>query len=161
MEELAVMRRVPMILQSEAPECGIACVAMIASYHGFRTDLAAMRLRLAPSMKGVTLKHISAIAETMGMAARGVKVPLESLSQLKLPAILHWDMNHFVVLTQVNGDTITVQRSGARPARAAARRSLGSLHRRRDGDDAERPGSRGATSARRSARGSWCAPPPG
>ena len=49
-----VMRRVPMILQSEAPECGIACVAMIASYHGFRTDLGGMRMRLAPSMKGVT-----------------------------------------------------------------------------------------------------------
>ncbi len=101
-------RRVPMILQSEAPECGIACVAMIASYHGFRTDLGGMRMRLAPSMKGVTLKHISSIAEVMGMAARGVKVALESLSQLKLPAILHWDMNHFVVLTHVNGDSITV-----------------------------------------------------
>jgi len=97
-----------MILQSEAPECGIACVAMVASYHGFRTDLAGMRLRLAPSMKGVTLKHISAIAETMGMAPRGVKVALESLAQLKLPAILHWDMNHFVVLTKVAGDRITV-----------------------------------------------------
>ena len=35
------MRRVPMILQSEAPECGIACVAMVASFHGFRTDLGA------------------------------------------------------------------------------------------------------------------------
>jgi ATP-binding cassette subfamily B protein RaxB len=101
-------RRVPMILQSEAPECGIACVAMIASHHGFRTDLAAMRMRLAPSMKGVTLKHISMIAETMGLAARGVKVALESLSQVKLPAILHWDMNHFVVLTEVAGERITV-----------------------------------------------------
>ena len=101
-------RRVPMILQSEAPECGIACVAMVASCHGFRTDLSAMRMRLAPSMKGVTLKHIATIAETMGLAARGVKVALESLSQLKLPAILHWDMNHFVVLTKVAGDRITV-----------------------------------------------------
>jgi len=100
--------RVPMILQSEAPECGIACVAMVASYHGFRTDLGAMRLRLAPSMKGVTLKHISTIAETMALTARGVKVALESLGQLKLPAILHWDMNHFVVLTRVAGDRITV-----------------------------------------------------
>ncbi|HSQ10666.1 MAG TPA: peptidase domain-containing ABC transporter, partial [Burkholderiaceae bacterium] len=101
-------KRVPMTLQSEAPECGIACVAMIASYYGFRTDLSAMRLRLAPSMKGVTLKHISAIADTMKLAARGVKVPLEGLSQLKLPAILHWDMNHFVVLTKTSGDRITV-----------------------------------------------------
>jgi len=101
-------RRVPMILQSEAPECGIAVVAMIASYHGFRTDLSAMRLRLAPSMKGVTLKHIHAIAETMNLSARGVKVQLNGLAQLKLPAILHWDMNHFVVLTKVAGDRITV-----------------------------------------------------
>ncbi len=101
-------RRVPMILQSEAPECGIACVAMIASFHGFRTDLGAMRLRLAPSMKGVTLKHISMIAETMRLVSRGVKVPLESLAQVKLPAILHWDMNHFVVLTAASRERITV-----------------------------------------------------
>jgi ATP-binding cassette subfamily B protein RaxB len=67
-----------------------------------------MRMRLAPSMKGVTLKHISAIADTMKLAARGVKVPLEALAQLKLPAILHWDMNHFVVLTKAAGDRITV-----------------------------------------------------
>lgn len=101
-------REVPLILQSEAPECGIACVAMVASYHGFRTDLSAMRLRLAPSMKGVTLKHIAAIAETMKLAARGVQAPLTALGQLRLPAILHWDMNHFVVLTKVAGNRITV-----------------------------------------------------
>ncbi|HEU0200473.1 MAG TPA: cysteine peptidase family C39 domain-containing protein, partial [Burkholderiaceae bacterium] len=64
-------RRVPLILQSEAPECGIACVAMIASYHGFRTDLSALRLRLSPSMRGTTLKHLAAVAETMQMSARG------------------------------------------------------------------------------------------
>ncbi|HEX6632950.1 MAG TPA: peptidase domain-containing ABC transporter [Usitatibacter sp.] len=101
-------RRVPVILQSEAPECGIACLAMVASYHGHRTDLSAMRLRLSPSLKGITLKHIAQIAETMGMTARGVQVPLESLGKLRLPAVLHWDMNHFVVLTRVAGRRITV-----------------------------------------------------
>ena len=101
-------RHVPLILQTEAPECGIACVAMIASFHGLRTDLAGMRMRLAPSMKGVTLKHIAAIAETMQMAARGVQAPLAALGQVRLPAILHWDMNHFVVLTKVKGQKITV-----------------------------------------------------
>ena len=100
--------RVPVILQSEAPECGIACVAMVASFHGHRTDLSAMRLRLSPSLKGITLKHIAQIAETMGMTARGVQVPLASLGKLGLPAILHWDMNHFVVLTEVAGRKITV-----------------------------------------------------
>ncbi len=101
-------RRVPVILQSEAPECGIACVAMVASFHGHRTDLSAMRLRLSPSLKGITLKHIAQIAETMSMTARGVQVPLQSLGKLRLPAILHWDMNHFVVLTKVAGRRITV-----------------------------------------------------
>jgi ATP-binding cassette subfamily B protein RaxB len=101
-------RRVPIILQSEAPECGIACMAMIAGYHGLRTDLSAMRLRLAPSMRGVTLKHIALIAESMKLTARGVQAPMAALAQLRLPAILHWDMNHFVVLTQVSGKQITV-----------------------------------------------------
>src|SRR5207247_2568583 len=100
---MAWRKSVPVILQSEAPECGIACMAMIASYHGFRTDLSAMRVRLAPSLKGVTLKHLTHIAETMRMSSRGVQVPLQSLQQLQLPAVLHWDMNHFVVLTRVNG----------------------------------------------------------
>ncbi len=101
-------RSVPLILQSEAPECGIACVAMIAAYHGHRSDLAAMRMRLAPSMKGVTLQHIAAIAQTMKLSPRGVQAPLDALGKLRLPAILHWDMNHFVVLTKADGRRITV-----------------------------------------------------
>jgi len=81
---------------------------MIASYHGHRTDLAAMRMRLAPSMKGVTLQHIAAIAQSMKLSPRGVQAPLEALDKLRLPAILHWDMNHFVVLTGADGRRITV-----------------------------------------------------
>jgi ATP-binding cassette, subfamily B, bacterial CvaB/MchF/RaxB len=100
--------RVPVILQSEAPECGIACLAMVASYHGYLTDLSAMRVRLSPSLKGVTLKNISQIAEGMGLSARGVQVPLDGLGKLSLPAVLHWDMNHFVVLAEVSGRKITV-----------------------------------------------------
>ena len=105
-------RRVPVILQSEAPECGIACLAMVASYHGHLTDLSAMRLRLSPSLKGITLKHVSQVAESMGLAARGVQVPLESLSKLQLPAVLHWDMNHFVVLTGISGKKLVVHDPG-------------------------------------------------
>lgn len=105
-------RRVPMILQSEAPECGIACVAMIASYHGHETDLIAMRTRLSPSLKGITLKQVSQVAETMGLASRGVKAEMTALGKLQLPAILHWDMNHFVVLTEVTAKSITVNDPG-------------------------------------------------
>lgn len=100
--------RVPVILQSEAPECGIACLAMVASYHGYLTDLSAMRVRLSPSLKGVTLKNIAGIAEGMGLSSRGVQAPLEALTQLRLPAVLHWDMNHFVVLVSAKGRRIVV-----------------------------------------------------
>ena len=101
-------RRVPVILQSEAPECGIACLAMVASFHGHLTDLSVMRMRLSPSLKGVTLKHLSQAAESMGLVARGVQAPLEALGKLTLPAVLHWDMNHFVVLTKISGKYLTV-----------------------------------------------------
>lgn len=112
--------RTPVILQSEAPECGIACVAMIASHHGHRTDLSAMRLRLSPSMKGVSFKHLAGISESLGLASRGVKVPLENLASLRLPAILHWDMNHFVVLTRADARSITIHD----PARGKVKLSL-------------------------------------
>jgi ATP-binding cassette, subfamily B, bacterial CvaB/MchF/RaxB len=101
-------RRVPVILQSEAPECGIACLAMVSSFHGHLTDLSAMRMRLSPSLKGVTLKHLSQAAESMGLVARGVQAPLEALGKLTLPAVLHWDMNHFVVLTKISGKNLIV-----------------------------------------------------
>ena len=71
-----------------------------------------MRQRMSVSMKGTTLKTIAQIGETMKMSARGVKVSIDALNKIKLPAILHWDMNHFVVLTKVSGrgerQTITV-----------------------------------------------------
>jgi len=101
-------RRVPVILQSEAPECGIACLAMVASHHGYLTDLSAMRVRLSPSLKGVTLKNLAQIAEGMGLTTRGVQAPLDALGKLQLPAVLHWDMNHFVVLVAVKGRRLTL-----------------------------------------------------
>ena len=107
-----------------------------------------MRVRLSPSLKGVTLKHIAQIAEAMGMTARGVQVPLESLGKLRLPAILHWDMNHFVVLDGGRGPQDHGARPGARQARADARRGLAALHRRGDGVHAHRRASRRRTSAR-------------
>jgi len=105
-------RRVPVILQSEAPECGIACLAMVASYHGYLTDLSAMRVRLSPSLKGITLKNVAQIAEGMGLTSRGVQAPLEALGKLQLPAVLHWDMNHFVVLVAMKGRKLVIHDPG-------------------------------------------------
>ncbi len=95
-------RRVPTILQTEATECGLACLAMVAGHWGHRIDLASMRRRFSVSLKGATLKSLIAMAQAMSLQARPLKLDLDNLSKLKLPCILHWNMNHFVVLTAVD-----------------------------------------------------------
>ena len=94
-------RRVPVILQTEAAECGLACLAMVASAHGLRTDLATLRQRFSLSLKGVTLADLVRMADQLQLSARGLRAELDELPQLQTPCILHWDMNHFVVLVEV------------------------------------------------------------
>jgi ATP-binding cassette subfamily B protein RaxB len=95
-------RTLPVIRQSEAAECGLACLAMIASFHGHRIDLNTLRRQHLFSSKGVTLKSLIGFARQLDLASRAVRLELEDLRQLKLPAILHWDLSHFVVLKSVN-----------------------------------------------------------
>jgi ATP-binding cassette subfamily B protein RaxB len=96
-------RATPLIFQSEATECGLACLAMIAGHHGDEVDLATLRRDHPVSLKGATIAHLLQMASRMGMAARPVKVELEDLHKLALPAVLHWDFNHFVVLVRMRG----------------------------------------------------------
>ncbi|MBZ5522888.1 MAG: peptidase domain-containing ABC transporter [Acidobacteriia bacterium] len=93
-----LQRRLPAIFQAEAAECGLACLAMVAAYHGDRTGLPAMRKRFSISLRGTTLAHILRFADQLGMTGRALRIELEDLPYLKTPCILHWDMNHFVVL---------------------------------------------------------------
>ena len=105
-------RTTPVILQTEAAECGLACLAMVASYHGYRSDLATLRRQHAISLKGATLNQLIQIAARLELGSRPLKVELEQLDKLQLPAILHWDFNHFVVLTQVKGNELTLHDPG-------------------------------------------------
>lgn len=91
----------PVILQSERAECALACLAMIASYHGRRTDLNAMRQHYPISSRGASLRDLQGIARRLSMQTRALRLEPSDLSTLQLPAILHWDMNHFVVLKSV------------------------------------------------------------
>ncbi|HEK1011075.1 TPA: peptidase domain-containing ABC transporter [Pseudomonas putida] len=94
-------RKLPVMLQVEAAECGQACLAMIAAYHGQVHDMHSLRHKLSPSMKGATLKQLMAMAGQLGLATRPLRLELEALAQLRLPCILHWEFNHFVVLKEV------------------------------------------------------------
>ncbi len=100
--------RLPVIQQTEAAECGLACLAMISSFHGRRIDLNTLRRRHPVSLKGVTLRGIIHVASQMELACRPLRFELDHLRQLHLPAIVHWDMNHFVVLKSVTRRGIVV-----------------------------------------------------
>src|SRR3954451_1283863 len=105
---LAGGRRLPLVRQTEAAECGLACLAMVASYHGHRIDLNTLRRRHPVSLKGATLRGLIQVANQLGLACRPLRFELDHLQQLRLPAILHWDLNHFVVLKAVTGRGIVV-----------------------------------------------------
>lgn len=100
---LHLARRLPLILQTEATECGLACLAMIAGYHGHYATLMELRRQFSVSLKGVTLKQLIQTADQLKLGTRAVRLELEDLSKLKLPCVLHWNLNHFVVLKSVDG----------------------------------------------------------
>ena len=101
-------RRLPVILQTESAECGLACLAMMASYHGHEIDLSTLRQRFSISLKGATLKDLIALSHALGLHPRPLKLDLDHLRDLKLPCILHWDMTHFVVLRSVVAKHATI-----------------------------------------------------
>jgi ATP-binding cassette subfamily B protein RaxB len=116
-------RGIDVQLQTEATECGLACVSMIASFHGFDTDLPALRRRFSPSLKGLTLVDLIRIGATLDLAGRAVRLEPEELHLLRLPCILHWDFKHFVVLERVRRDHVLL----VDPALGAQRMSLKEL----------------------------------
>ena len=106
--QLGRRRKVPLILQTEAAECGLACLAMCGSKYGFETDLRALRARFSLSLKGMNLKGLIEAANRLGLVGRALRLELEELAQLSTPCILHWDLRHFVVLTGVRGNRVTI-----------------------------------------------------
>ena len=102
------MTRPTPILQSEVAECGLACLAMIATAHGQATTLQDLRRRFPVALKGMKLRDLLEVAAGIGFSGRPLKLDLPFLAKLSLPCILHWDMNHFVVLSRVRRGGVTV-----------------------------------------------------
>lgn len=100
--------RLPMIHQSENSECGLACLAMVSGYHGHNTSLQEMRCKYGISLKGLTLRGLIDIAAAINLSTRALRIELNELGKVQLPAILHWDFNHFVTLKKVTRKYIEV-----------------------------------------------------
>jgi len=96
-------KSVPLILQSEIAECGLASIAMVASYHGHKLDMPSIRKHFSANLKGMNLQQLIELGDVLGLASRALQCPIDEIHKIATPCILHWDLNHFVVLTKVSG----------------------------------------------------------
>jgi ATP-binding cassette, subfamily B, bacterial CvaB/MchF/RaxB len=101
-------KKLSLVLQTEGAECGLACLAMIATYHGYKTDLPNLRRKFTVSLKGLNLAQLVQVAGRMDLSCRPLRVDLEALERVNLPAILHWNLNHYVVLKQIKGGRLLI-----------------------------------------------------
>ena len=101
-------RRLPLVRQTEAAECGLACLAMVAAWHGLDTDLTTLRRRFPISIKGATLEDLVGIAGALDLTTRALRCEPGDFRHLRLPAILHWEFKHFVVLRRVTRDGVVL-----------------------------------------------------
>lgn len=94
----------PVIVQTEVAECGLVCLAMISGYHGFETDMTSLRRKFSISSHGLGLKNIMEMATRLYFSPRALRVEVEELNHVQLPCILHWSLNHFVVLKAIKNN---------------------------------------------------------
>lgn len=104
-----------MILQGQAGECGLAAMAMVAHYHGCHVGLAELRRRFLLSRQGTNLANLVSIAQALGLQARALRLEMDALPDLQLPCIVHWDLNHFVVLKRVGARRLQIHDPASGP----------------------------------------------
>jgi len=119
-----VSRRVPFVAQMEAVECGAASLAMILAYHGQHVPLSEVRQACGISRDGSTAKNIVVAARSYGLVPRAARMEPAMLALCDGPAILHWDMNHFVVLDHLTQKGAYIADPGVGP-RFVSREALG------------------------------------
>ena len=113
-------RQLPVIEQASTAECGLACVAMIASYLGRSADLVQLRRRFTTSLRGATLQQVAAACHSLRLSSRAVRCSVDELRRLRKPCVLHWRFNHFVVLKAVRRRHIIIHD----PARGCVREPI-------------------------------------
>ena len=101
--------KVPVVMQLEALECGAASLAMVMAYYGKWVPLEQVRLDCGVSRDGSKAKNIYLAAEHYGFEVKAFKMSPESLKESgKFPCIIHWNMNHFVVLNGFKGKNVYI-----------------------------------------------------
>ncbi|BAY93837.1 MULTISPECIES: peptidase domain-containing ABC transporter [unclassified Tolypothrix] len=101
-------QRYPFFEQQSATDCGVACLVMLGRYWGKRFSINRLRELANVNRVGVSLRGLATAAESIGFASRPVKASLDKLAQQPLPAIAHWEGNHYIVVYEVTKKQVIV-----------------------------------------------------
>lgn len=91
-------KRVSQVSQMSAVECGFACLAMILTYYGRKTSVSELSTHYGVGRDGLSALGIVRAARNYGMRVRAISLQQNDFRFVKLPAIVHWEFNHFVVV---------------------------------------------------------------
>lgn len=102
------IRRYPFFAQQSASDCGAACLVMVSRYWGKRFSVNRLRDLANVDRNGASLRGLSTAAESIGFSTRPVKATLNKLAEQKLPAIVHWEGKHYIVVYQITQKSVIV-----------------------------------------------------
>jgi ATP-binding cassette subfamily B protein len=102
------IRRFPHLYQVDEMDCGAASLAIICRYFGRKVSLARVRQSVHTAIDGTSLLGIARGAEALGLASRTVKASKSRLDEMPLPAIVHWENNHWLVLYDVDDEHVRI-----------------------------------------------------
>jgi ATP-binding cassette subfamily B protein RaxB len=95
-------KAMPLYLQMESAECGLACLAMVAAHYGGTQGLEELRAKFDVSVRGTSLQDLANMADQINLNARCVELAADEIAQLRMPAVLHWEGNHWVVVKKTS-----------------------------------------------------------
>jgi ATP-binding cassette subfamily B protein len=101
-------RRIPVLLQLSAVECGAACLAMILSYYGRKTSVAEVRNRCQVGRDGLSALDLVKAARSYGLRVRAISLQEDDLRLIAFPAIVHWEFNHFLIVERASSRWVEV-----------------------------------------------------
>ncbi|MFJ4504456.1 peptidase domain-containing ABC transporter [Streptomyces sp. NPDC088864] len=101
-------QRVPVRIQSQMADCGVACLSMALAFHGVEIGIEQLRQETSTGRDGVSARSLLEAARRHGLSGRGVRATIDGLVDLPPASILFWNFNHFVVLERVSRNWVYI-----------------------------------------------------